>query len=75
MGSPALARPVADDRWRLRPTDAADLEWAFALHRETLGGHVAQAWGWDEDVQRRLFIAADLVHTGLDWLLDIPVGI
>ena len=42
-------------RWRLRWIAAADLEWAFALHRDALGEYVAKTWGWEESTQRQMF--------------------
>ena len=52
-----LCRMTASDvlRWRLRACSDADFEWALDLHRTTLGDYVAQTWGWDEAVQRRIF--------------------
>jgi ribosomal protein S18 acetylase RimI-like enzyme len=44
--------------WRLRPISKADFEWAFALHEAALGEYVEQTWGWDEEVQRRMFSEA-----------------
>jgi GNAT superfamily N-acetyltransferase len=41
--------------WSLRRASQADLDWAFELHRQTLGEYVEQTWGWEEDVQRRIF--------------------
>ena len=45
-------------RWQLRPISQADFEWAFALHRDALGEYVERTWGWDEEVQRRMFASS-----------------
>jgi GNAT superfamily N-acetyltransferase len=44
--------------WRLRASSDADFEWAFELHKAALGSYVAQTWGWDETVQRRMLADA-----------------
>ncbi len=44
--------------WRFRPISKAEFEWAFALHKAALGEYVEQTWGWDEALQRRLFVEA-----------------
>lgn len=41
--------------WHLRPIAEADRDWAFALHRESLGDYVIQNWGWDETARRAMF--------------------
>ena len=42
-------------RYSLRPAVAGDSDWAYDLHRESLGVVVAQVFGpWDEDAQRRM---------------------
>jgi ribosomal protein S18 acetylase RimI-like enzyme len=41
--------------WHLRPIAEADRDWAFALHKESLGDYVIQTWGWDETAQRAMF--------------------
>lgn len=42
--------------WSLRASSRADLDWAFDLHRDALGEYVGRTWGWDEEVQRRIFV-------------------
>jgi ribosomal protein S18 acetylase RimI-like enzyme len=42
--------------WSLRPISQSDLEWAYGLHKEAVGVYVAEAWGWDEAFQRRMFV-------------------
>ena len=42
-------------RWSLRSSTRADMEWAFELHKATMREYVGSTWGWDEDVQRRIF--------------------
>jgi GNAT superfamily N-acetyltransferase len=42
--------------WSLRASSRADLDWAFDLHREAMGEYVGRTWGWDEEVQRRIFV-------------------
>jgi hypothetical protein len=37
---------------RLRPATADDLQFFFALHKQSLGPYVDQIWGWDDDAQR-----------------------
>jgi GNAT superfamily N-acetyltransferase/aspartate/glutamate racemase len=44
--------------WCLRPVSQADFAWLFELHRAALGEYVAQTWGWEEEVQRRMFAEA-----------------
>ena len=44
--------------WRLRPISKADFEWAFELHKVALSEYVERTWGWDEEVQRRMFAEA-----------------
>ena len=36
----------------------ADFEWALELHRFALGECIEQTWGWDEELQRRMFTEA-----------------
>lgn len=41
--------------WGLRPLTHADRAWAYQVHRAALGEYVERTWGWDEDLQQRLF--------------------
>jgi GNAT superfamily N-acetyltransferase len=47
-----MAQPGA---WELRPISPADFEWAYELHRLSVGPYVEETWGWDESLQRRMF--------------------
>lgn len=38
----------------LRQANLSDSEFCFTLHRAAMGAYVAEVWGWDEDVQRRM---------------------
>jgi ribosomal protein S18 acetylase RimI-like enzyme len=42
-------------KYELRPAVAADLEALFAVHVAALREAVEATWGWDDDVQRRIF--------------------
>ena len=55
MGHPLLVDTADVPAWWLRPSSPADLEWAFELHRAALREYVEPIWGWDEELQRRLF--------------------
>jgi GNAT superfamily N-acetyltransferase len=48
---------IGDDglRWSLRPAIHTDLDWSYELHKSALGEYVERTWGWDEQVQRRLY--------------------
>jgi GNAT superfamily N-acetyltransferase len=46
---------VTTPAWRLRPSTPHDADWAYALHKAALGRAVERTWGWDEDLQRRMF--------------------
>lgn len=57
----------------LRPATEQDRRFAYEVKRAALGPHVAQVWGWDEDVQQE-FHARDwavrrpeiVVYDGVD---------
>lgn len=44
--------------WRLRAISDADFEWNYGLHEAALGEYIAALWGWDEELQRRMFTDA-----------------
>jgi ribosomal protein S18 acetylase RimI-like enzyme len=41
--------------WRLRPAAEADREFLFRLHCAAMRESVEALWGWDEELQRRIF--------------------
>lgn len=41
--------------WQLRPATEGDREFLFRLHRATMQESVEALWGWDEELQRRIF--------------------
>ena len=54
-------------------------DWLFSLHQLTMGEHIEQTWGWDEEWQRRDFarrlgccevsiIESDGVRAGALWI-------
>jgi ribosomal protein S18 acetylase RimI-like enzyme len=46
---------VPDPSWQLRPAEAADREFLYALNEATMRGHAEKIWGWDESKQRAFF--------------------
>jgi GNAT superfamily N-acetyltransferase len=55
LGHPLLVDTADVPAWYLRRSSPADLEWAFELHCAALREYVEPIWGWDEELQRRLF--------------------
>lgn len=41
--------------WQLRPATEGDREFLFRLHCATMREPVEALWGWDEELQRRIF--------------------
>jgi ribosomal protein S18 acetylase RimI-like enzyme len=41
--------------WQLRPATEGDREFLFRLHCAALRESVEALWGWDEELQRRIF--------------------
>jgi ribosomal protein S18 acetylase RimI-like enzyme len=41
--------------WQLRPATEGDREFLFRLHCATMRESVEALWGWDEELQRRIF--------------------
>lgn len=49
-----MTNPPPPD-WQLRPVVAADRDFLFDMHRQTMFEYVDAVWGWDDEVQNRFF--------------------
>jgi ribosomal protein S18 acetylase RimI-like enzyme len=47
--------PMVDVSWQLRPAQAEDREFLYALNEVTMREHVEKVWGWDDSEQLAFF--------------------